>query len=104
MASMGTSLDKVKIIKSKSVITIMEMYTTLDYNGLGYVQDKNASIALNTNIVVHNKTNLQIAIKGNDIVIRSTAGAMHTFDFEVVEVEGMTKGNDIIQFIQNLMS
>lgn len=101
---MGTSLDKVKIVKAKDVITIIETYVTQDFNGLGYVTDKNASISITTNIVIHNRTNLQVAIKNNDIVVRSTAGAMHTFAFDVVEVEGMKLSDDILEFVQTLMS
>lgn len=104
MASMGNSLDGVKIVKSKDVITIIETYVIQEYNGLGYESSKQAALTVSTAVVVHNKKNLQIAIKDGSLTIRSTAGAMHTIAYDIIETEGISKSDDMVQFAQNLMS
>ena len=103
MSTLGSSLDLVKVIKQQDIITVIESYSTQQYTGNGYVPSAKATLSVSTNIVVHNKANLQIAVKDNTISIRSVAGGMHTFSFDVLNTEGVTMDSPL-HFAQALMA
>lgn len=102
MGSIGNSLDYVKIIKNKNVITILETYSVQSYSGHGY--STQAALETTTNVVVHYKSNLQIAIQNDKIILKSSVGASHTFQFKVLETEGVKKSETALEFAQNLLA
>jgi len=100
MTTIGSSLDRVQIIKSENVITIIETYSNQQYSGHGH--SNKASLSVNSNTSVYNKQNLQISIKNENIVIKSLSGSIHNFNYNVLELKGISATN-ITEFAQALL-
>jgi hypothetical protein len=100
MATLGSNLDKVKIIKQNNSIIIIETFSNQQYSGLG--RGEYASLSAEESITVHNIQNIVISIKNETVVIKSAMGVMHTFNINIVETEGF-KFKTELEFIQNLI-
>ena len=100
MTTLGSNLDKVKIIKDKNIITIIESVSNQQYSGLG--RAGSATLTVNETIATHYISNISITIKNNNVVIKTTTGIMHSFDFNIIEADGFTFETQL-EFVKNLM-